>query len=497
MAKKKPPFRMQEVDPAYQPGSYTVLGPQGHVAGLASGTSADSRLFRQCWRAWESLMQLAERAAMRALGLGEYAAWGTHPEIAVRFGNLANRYAKELFYTTPEGALLRAAGVKVTPDPFVYGGDFYHERWLVVFDSSGVSEGSVHSHEKYVPRTSAQKPSVADISREGGGRQGEVVFDASGESHLSARAKARLLGQGYAVIVRPTAARGFTAKLNCGLGRQGIPIMVALHFWEHREEIWKAAEMGLYWGQTESGKAVYGLGDPRLFSSALSRMPALTVLPYEYPVDAVPGLAWIRDITWQEDLGRFTWQGPPRTDLSCFSRKELADGYLVTRTLRSCGDFYWYKDSEGNWHLARWSCCPPAFLASHPFRFITFGPPAIMRALKDMVGSGATPPGQSGSGARARQPGPSGSTPAISPPSPPAKGTADRPPRDVPLGSEGPFRTLRVPGRHTVRGGENLSRIAARYYGNPSEWPKIYKFNRDVIGPNPHHLRKGVVLRLP
>ncbi len=454
MAGKKPVIPVQVPD--YQPGSYKVLGPEGHAAGLASGTSMESQLFRQSWKAYEALSQRAERMASREMGLGEGAKWGSHPQLSVRWGNLVNWYLKRLFPTAPEAAPLRASGWQVTPDG-VYGVDFYHPRWRVAFDATGVSERSVEGHAKYAR-------------------------------------------DGYAVLVRPSAARGFMARLNCGLGRAGTPLMLALQIWEQREKIWKDAEMGLY-----RGGLGYYVFDDRLFRAILSSMPHLTVLPYDYPVERYGKTeGYIEDGYFRNSLRknweRYSVSGAPPQDLSCLSMEEM----LKRGREDPYRDFYWFKDEQGYWRLARWSCPAPPSPANQPSGLLslslrTLGAAAVRGALTGMLGAGVSPPSQSGSGARFREPGPSGSKPATSPPSPPAKGSADQPPRDVPIGPDSglPITSLRVPGRHTVKPGENLSAIAARYYGKPSAWPKLYNYNRDVIGPNPHHLRKGLVLRLP
>jgi nucleoid-associated protein YgaU len=54
------------------------------------------------------------------------------------------------------------------------------------------------------------------------------------------------------------------------------------------------------------------------------------------------------------------------------------------------------------------------------------------------------------------------------------------------------------PAAHTyvVRPGDSLSLIAGRYYGNVSEWPKIYNANRSKIH-NPNLIYPGQVLSIP
>lgn len=49
---------------------------------------------------------------------------------------------------------------------------------------------------------------------------------------------------------------------------------------------------------------------------------------------------------------------------------------------------------------------------------------------------------------------------------------------------------------YTVVGGDTLSRIAKRHYGDSTKWPAIFEANRDVI-KNPDLIQIGWVLKLP
>ena len=51
--------------------------------------------------------------------------------------------------------------------------------------------------------------------------------------------------------------------------------------------------------------------------------------------------------------------------------------------------------------------------------------------------------------------------------------------------------------QYTVQPGDNLSRIAERFYGNAQRWRVIYNQNRDAIGPDPGKLRVGMTLVIP
>ncbi len=50
---------------------------------------------------------------------------------------------------------------------------------------------------------------------------------------------------------------------------------------------------------------------------------------------------------------------------------------------------------------------------------------------------------------------------------------------------------------HMVRSGETLSTISQRYYRTTELWKSIYDANRENIGQDPHHIKVGLILKIP
>ena len=55
----------------------------------------------------------------------------------------------------------------------------------------------------------------------------------------------------------------------------------------------------------------------------------------------------------------------------------------------------------------------------------------------------------------------------------------------------------RDPTPYTVRHGDTLSGIAQNFYGDSTQWSKIYNRNQATIGPDPNHITPGMELELP
>lgn len=49
---------------------------------------------------------------------------------------------------------------------------------------------------------------------------------------------------------------------------------------------------------------------------------------------------------------------------------------------------------------------------------------------------------------------------------------------------------------YTVKAGDNLSKIAKQFYGDPGKWKKIHAANSDKI-PNPDLIHPGLELTIP
>ena len=54
-----------------------------------------------------------------------------------------------------------------------------------------------------------------------------------------------------------------------------------------------------------------------------------------------------------------------------------------------------------------------------------------------------------------------------------------------------------TPGSYTVQGGDTLSSIATKVYGDSKLWKRIYDANKDAIGADPGALKVGQSLRIP
>ena len=53
-----------------------------------------------------------------------------------------------------------------------------------------------------------------------------------------------------------------------------------------------------------------------------------------------------------------------------------------------------------------------------------------------------------------------------------------------------------APRTYTVVAGDNLSKIAKRFYGDANQWKRIFEANRDIL-ENPDLIHPGQTLKIP
>lgn len=125
-------------------------------------------------------------------------------------------------------------------------------------------------------------------------------------------------------------------------------------------------------------------------------------------------------------------------------------------------------------------------------------PTTVSNALADYLGGKALPPAEQAIINIALQrygTPPEGVIPVVKQPTPGPPVTSHPAPPPVPKHAPPP---VKKPSARTyvVQPGDNLTRIALKFYGN-SNWQKIYSANRGVIGPNPNIIRPGEHLVIP
>lgn len=50
---------------------------------------------------------------------------------------------------------------------------------------------------------------------------------------------------------------------------------------------------------------------------------------------------------------------------------------------------------------------------------------------------------------------------------------------------------------YEVQSGDTLATIAQQFYGDPTQWRRIYDANKDAIGADPDKLKLGTKLTIP
>jgi hypothetical protein len=68
---------------------------------------------------------------------------------------------------------------------------------------------------------------------------------------------------------------------------------------------------------------------------------------------------------------------------------------------------------------------------------------------------------------------------------------------NTPVPAGPPATPATGPTMYTVVPGDFLSKIAKKFYGDSTQWPKIYNANKTKIGPNPNKIFPGQVLIIP
>jgi 5'-nucleotidase len=106
-----------------------------------------------------------------------------------------------------------------------------------------------------------------------------------------------------------------------------------------------------------------------------------------------------------------------------------------------------------------------------------------------------------GGGAAAPTPTATSSTsvPAVPAPSPPRPAfTSPVPSPSVSGATVSPTATQVAAGEtYEVQSGDTLLSIAEQYYGDGTQWRRIYDANKDVIGADPDKLKIGMQLKIP
>jgi nucleoid-associated protein YgaU len=88
--------------------------------------------------------------------------------------------------------------------------------------------------------------------------------------------------------------------------------------------------------------------------------------------------------------------------------------------------------------------------------------------------------------------------PGASPVPSPSPRVFGPPPSPAASPAASPSPTL-APGEqaYTVEAGDTLGSIAQKFYGDSSQWRKIYDANRSALGDNPDAIKPGTQIRIP
>ena len=75
-------------------------------------------------------------------------------------------------------------------------------------------------------------------------------------------------------------------------------------------------------------------------------------------------------------------------------------------------------------------------------------------------------------------------------------GSSTAPPAPAPTPPAPTPAAAATPRTYTVAAGDNLSKIAKKFYGDANQWKKIFEANRDTL-KNPDLIHPGQVLKIP
>jgi P-type Cu2+ transporter len=116
-----------------------------------------------------------------------------------------------------------------------------------------------------------------------------------------------------------------------------------------------------------------------------------------------------------------------------------------------------------------------------------------MLGLATACGGGAAPPTPTAAAGAAAS-----AVPAASPQRPPLASPAASPSVAASAGTPTPGSSAEAGGEsYEIQPGDTLATIAQQFYGDPTQWRRIYDANKDAIGADPDKLKVGTKLTIP
>ena len=121
---------------------------------------------------------------------------------------------------------------------------------------------------------------------------------------------------------------------------------------------------------------------------------------------------------------------------------------------------------------------------------------AVALGLMTACGGGAAAPTSTPAAST-----PAGAAPAPSPPRPALASPVASPSATVSTSSApnptATAETTSAAESYEVQSGDTLATIAQQFYGDPTQWRRIYDANKDAIGADPDKLKLGTKLSIP